>query len=1004
MCLHHSDTLLTTPQGSPDVDEVPEDTNDIDKAPDDTNNELKLLRANHPKQIIVGALNINSVRNKFSCIVTFLTLLDCFSIIESKLDESFPDSQFYIKGFNLYRQDSSATSGGIMTFVNSDIANCRRYDIEMNNDHIQSICIECHVRKEKWFIISLYRLPSSNLSGFIDDVSTMLDRVVSESNMIVINGDINVNLLANDSSSNHVNDLLSMYSLTNVIKTATCFKGIIPTLLDVTFVSNPNRISACVNYNCGLSDYHNLVAVSTKMQLPRIKPKVLFYRSMKHFDENSYKKDIENVPFHVINTFDDLDDKLWAFNKLVTNVIEEHAPLKKKYIKRNNSAHMNSKLKKLMYQKRMAQNDHRKNRGDKTKWEKYRKLRNEFVKVNRESRAQYFKDKCGNGPGSRSFWKTVKPYIANDKAQDSDIMLREGDEIVSDSNSIAHIFNDFFSTTTKNIGVNENLCDLEIQEILDLYKDHESVNTIVSKNVLTNNFNFYHVNVNEVSKLLGNIDKNKSTGYDNIPPKLLKVASNELAPAICSLINFSLDKRHFPNDLKYAEISPIFKNGNKLDKSKYRPVSILSCISKIFEKTIDTQFSDHFYSNIAGNLSAYRKGHSTQSVLIKYVEDLKKALDDGKYVGSLLMDLSKAFDVIPHGLLMAKLNAYGYNDSVISLMFSYITERKQRVKIYDARSSWNVINKGVPQGSILGPTLFNVFINDVFYTMKDKLLYNYADDNTVTCISPSANQLKVDIELCGNVMTDWFKCNYMKANPDKYQAIIFGNKADNPSTLTIRGIDVSCQENVKLLGIYIDSTLSFQKQLRVVCKKASNQINAVMRLCNVLETNVKQDIYRSFIKSNFNYCPIIWIVSNIKNLKKLEKIQYRALKFVFNDFQNSYEDLLVKSKNLSVSVYIMHCIVTEVFKCLNELAPVYLQDMFVRHQTRYVTRNEDKLLQRRFKTEKYGYYSFSYLGAKLWNRMPPHIKNAVNLYDFKNQLKSWDDCSCLYKVDTTQIV
>ena len=244
----------------------------------------------------------------------------------------------------------------------------------------------------------------------------------------------------------------------------------------------------------------------------------------------------------------------------------------------------------------------------------------------------------------------------------------------------------------------------------------------------------------------------------------------------------------------------------------------------------------------------------------------------------------------------------------------------------------------------------------------------------------------------------------MKANPDKYQAIIFGNKADNPSTLTIRGIDVSCQENVKLLGIYIDSTLSFQKQLRVVCKKASNQINAVMRLCNVLETNVKQDIYRSFIKSNFNYCPIIWIVSNIKNLTKLEKIQYRALKFVFNDFQNSYEDLLVKSKNLSVSVYIMHCIVTEVFKCLNELAPVYLQDMFVRHQTRYVTRNDDKLLQRRFKTEKYGYYSFSYLGAKLWNRMPPHIKNAVNLYDFKNQLKSWDDCSCLYKVDTTQIV
>ena len=974
-----------------------EDNNVHVNQDDEPFSELKLFRAKFPKQLLLGALNINSVRNKFTCVTHILEFLDCFSILESKIDESFTDSQFHVKGFNLFRQDSTASSGGIMTWIRNDIANCRRLDIEINNMHIQSICIEINIKNEKWFIVPVYRLPNADLKLFVNDMSQMYDKMYLESNMITVIGDINVNMLLSDSKSRLINELMSVYNLANLVKSATCYKGECPSLIDVAFVSNQKRFNACLNFNCGLSDFHNLIAVCTKVQVPKVKPKTVYYRSYKKFCEDGYKTDISRIPFQLVELFDDVDDKLWVYNTLVTDVVNHHAPLKKKFVKKN-SAHMNSKLKKVMYQKRMAQNNYWKNRGDKTKWELFRRKRNEFVKINRESRAKYFKDRCKDGVGCKTFWQTIKPYLSEKSSLHNDIMLREGNDVLTESSDIAKVFNEYFSTVTDDIGINESLENCSVSDIIEMYKDHTSVQSIKEIG-LSNNFSMTHVSVNEMYKLLCSIDCKKSIGYDQLPPKVIKIAANELAPSLSSLVNKVIDSNCFPNGLKPAEISPVFKKDNRLDKTKYRPVSILTCISKIFEKIIDRQFSAHFYENVAGDLSAYRRCHSTQSVLIKVIEDVKSALDEGKYVGSLLMDLTKAFDVIPHGLIIAKLNAYGYGNDTTQLFYSYLTERKQRVKINNVRSNWKAITKGVPQGSILGPTLFNVFINDIFYTMKEFSLYNYADDNTVSCFANSASKLKNDLELCGNILTDWFIVNGMKANPEKYQAIVFGNKPDKPTSLCIKGNTVNCQNIVKLLGINIDDVMSFNEHLRVICKKAGQQVNAMMRLCNVLDTEVKKSIYQAFIHSNFSYCPVVWITSNIKNISKLERIQYRALKFVYNEFDVSYEDLLKKSKTLSISVHMMHCIAVEVFKCLNDIAPVYLREMFSKHSRSHNTRSVNSLTQSRFNTYKYGFYSFKYLGAKLWNAMPNNIRCAVTLKDFKDKIKNWDDCSCLCKVD-----
>ena len=922
--------------------------------------------------------------------------IDFLSIIESKLDDSFMDAQFEVKGFNMYRQDSTATSGGIITWLRNDVPNHRRYDIEVNNLHIQSLVVEMHIKKEKWFIISVYRLPGAIVNEFTESLSRMLDRILIESKMVTVIGDINVNMLNVDNKSNAINDLLCLYNMENIVCEPTCFKSENASLIDVAVTTYPRRYCKVLNYNCGLSDYHNLIAISTKIHVPKCKPRTIFYRSYKKFKEDEFKLDVSRIPFHVANVFNEIDDVYWAHSKMMMDVVNNHAPLKKKLIRRTSAPHMNCNLKKVMYQKRMAQNRFWKYRGNSRNWEEYRKKRNEFVKINRASRQNYFRENCKEG-NSKTFWKTVRPYISNKGVQSNDFMLKEGDDIITDAKTIASVFNEYFISITNEIGMNENNGNLSADEMLDKYKDHESIKSIL-QNQKENEFNFHLVSPDQMYKLLCQINVKKSTGYDNLPPKLLSVASKELAFPMSQLINSCIVNTYFPTDLKYAEISPIFKKDNKLDKSKYRPVSILSCVSKVFEKVIETQISNHFYCKIAGNVSAYRKNYSTQSVLIRAIEDWKMSLDSGKYVGALLMDLSKAFDVVPHGLLIAKMNAYGYGENVIKFILSYITNRRQRVKIYDARSDWNVLQKGVPQGSNLGPLLFNIFLNDIFYTMKDYSLYNYADDNTVAYCADSANDLKFNLELCGNLMTEWFNMNGMQANPDKYQVITFGNKSDVFSEITVKGIKLVCKSEVLLLGIQIDSALNFNKQIQHVYSKASRQINAIMRLCNVLDTEVKEAIYKSFIHCNFSYCPVIWLLCSNYNIKRLEKLQFRALKFVNNDFESSCEELLSKSNVLSISIHLLHNIAIEVYKCINNLAPDYLCNIFERQDNHYGTRNVNKLIQNRFKTYKYGYQSFKYIGSKVWNNIPSEIKNVESLREFKYNIKKWKS-NCMYRVD-----
>ena len=221
-------------------------------------------------------------------------------------------------------------------------------------------------------------------------------------------------------------------------------------------------------------------------------------------------------------------------------------------------------------------------------------------------------------------------------------------------------------------------------------------------------FKFDHISVAETELILQSLDPNKATGHDQIPAHVLRDGASVSAVPVARLINTVIDNACVPTERKLAEICPIFKRDDEFDKSKYRPASILVLLDKVFERCVQKQLVHYFNPHLSKFLSAYRKGYSCQSVLLHLIEDWKGALDKNSVVGTVIMDLSKAFDLIPHDLLLAKLiSAYGISPHSLNLLKSYLTNRRQRVRVEDVTSDISYVNSGVPQGSVLGPLLFN---------------------------------------------------------------------------------------------------------------------------------------------------------------------------------------------------------------------------------------------------------------------------------------------------------
>ena len=963
---------------------------------------------------MIGYININSLRgDKFRLIKDFLieTPFNILCIDETKLSHEFTDAQFEIEGYQFpnYRRDRLSTNtrsfgGGKMVFVKDGMINKRLDSYETKN--AETICIELTISNRKWFIMFAYRPESIDRALFFTEVKDSLTKAFANYEYVLLAGDLNVDMdIPKTDTKGYLSDLIDLFDLTNIVKGKTCFQKTGGSSLDVMLTNHPLCFQSTRVLETGFSDHHCMVFTFLKSRFQKLPPKQIKYRDMKNFDESKYIADIKDIDFYSIST---ADNEYHELTLAVQKVIDKHAPLKTKFVRGNNAPFVTKEMRKAIMNRSRHKNNY-------NKWksrENFLKLENSIkeVKVQTEkAKRDYFSKASEDGVmTNRTFWKTMKPLMTNKGVMSSGtIIIEENGVLVSDEKELVNIFNDHYINIVENtigrkpVQLGDPLdpsCDEgTVQKIIEEYKNNPLIIKIKENFNSLNTFSLKPITKIKVREIIKDLDVGKSIGSDNIPAKFIKIASEHLEDPITSMINNSINKNRYCEDAKTAVIPPIFKKKDRTVKENYRPVSVLKVFSKIFEKHLKDTLQPHVDKILSRFISAYRKYYSTNHVLISVLEGWKKQLDSGKFVGTVLMDLSKAFDCVPHDLLIAKLWAYGFDDNALTFFYSYLKRRKQCVKINNFFSSFQVLLSGVPQGSILGPILFNIFINDLYLWIQNSDLANYADDNTISASANSIQDLLKILESESEIAIEWFEGNDMIANADKFQSMIINKcgRHNDLQKLKIGDFEITSKESVELLGMKIDNKLNFNKHIGELCKKAAGQLNTICRYNKYIGFKEKKALTESFVQSNFNYCPLVWMFTSPKSTRKIERIQERALRLLIDDYHSSYSELLAKSKKQSVSIRMHQILASEVYKTLNGYNPSYMNDIFIKN-SRENSRFPNNLRKQGYRGITYGKNSLREMAPDIWNNLAEELKTAPNLCIFKNLIKTWTEfnCSC----------
>ena len=323
-------------------------------------------------------------------------------------------------------------------------------------------------------------------------------------------------------------------------------------------------------------------------------------------------------------------------------------------------------------------------------------------------------------------------------------------------------------------------------------------------------------------------------------------------------------------------------------------------------------YIEHFLNQL---LRGFRKAHLTQHVLFRLLQKWQKEVDSGGFIGTILMDLSKAYDWLPHDLLIAKLEAYGLDNGSLNLLLDYLSFRK-RTKVGSAYSKWSKIR--IPQESILGPLLLNIFINDIFMIIEQSDICNFADDNTLHSCGERLTEIKENLVSDTKRILNWFRLNSLKANSGKFQFMILGDKSHHKHILKINSIKVEASDNILSLGITTDKKLTFKQHIENLCRKAQYKLNALRGIRKFLTIEKAMILGNAFIDSHYNYTPLLWMFCRKPRYPKIEKIHHKTLKVIYES-NDTYDNLLLQSNTVSIHQRHLRFLVTEIYKSISQL-------------------------------------------------------------------------------------
>ena len=774
---------------------------------------------------------------------------------------------------------------------------------------------------------------------------------------------------------------MNMYNLSQLVKHATRITPRSKTLIDIILTTNANMCKNTCVVHKSFSDHslvHTTITSKVEMNDGRKNDHVTKkFRSFKNFNVNDFANDLNNVNWSVNDT--QAVNEVWdSFLKKFTKVCDNHAPIKTIRFKDNICPWLDgrddifNKMHDRDYHHEKAVNGN----NDNEHWTMYKRLRNEVNMMLKEAKRAYFTDEINDSAGdNKKMWSTLKKLLPNKKGNKSCTLP-------STSMGDLHLANEF-NTHFVNIGSTKDQASSKMNNGNKCSTDAK--------------FTFSEISVNEILDEINSISCQKASGLDNVSVKLLKYGKEAIAPILCKIFNMSLVQGYFPDDLKAARVTPIYKNGDKDNLCNYRPISILPVCSKILEKLVHKQLYDYVTCNniLYKGQSGFRKHHSTCSALHKTIDRWNTEIDNGNYVGALFIDLSKAFDMVNHQLLVQKLYSLGIQNNENCWFKSYLNKRTQCVSINNSISASQFISSGVPQGSILGPLLFLLFINDMPVDLKHSVVDMYADDTLIYVCDKDVNVIENRLNEDINILCKWLENNLMKANVNKTKFMLLGTPVKISHA---RKISISMNNNeiehvtcFKYLGVQINANLKWNEQINSICRKVCKSIAVMRRIKPFVPRNSLITIYNTMFLSHIDYAITVWCNCGDTNLNRLQKLQNMAMRIILNaPFRTHINDMLQTLGFMNIRDRITYATGCMMYKVRNEMTPSYLSDNFKLVNEVHSVNTRGSVNGQYYISKcntNYGQSTFYFKGSVLWNVLSKDIRQVNSLVQFKKNLK-----------------
>ena len=892
--------------------------------------------------------------------------LDILALNETRLDSTISDNLVHIEGYIIIRRDRNRSGGGVCIYLRSNINYRLRADL--NNEPFEILSIDIFKPNSVPFnITALYRPPSCNV-GFFSSLEKIVQTLDVESKEFILLGDLNCNYITEnyDNQLNHLKQISETFQLTQLIKEPTRITPLSKTLIDVIFSNDPSRIILTGVAHIGIS-YHSLVYAVRKIAIPtKNTHKYVTTRSFKNFNAESFISDLKEVPWNILSHCNTSDEMLEIWQELFTSIADVHAPIRSRRVRNKQSPWITSQIRKMIIDR-----DKLKKRAiitnDINLWVSFKKMRNLVTNKVKEAKSRYYHSQIEkNVSDSRAIWKTANQLSHRKHTSNSTINELVVNEVsYTEPSALCEIFNDHFS----NIGPKLAASMTDSEKSFDFYIKPTKYS-----------FNLQPITPEFVSSILIKMPTHKSTGLDNISCRLLKAAAPVICFSLSTIINKSIESGIFPSCWKNAKVFPLFKANDRTDPNNYRPISVLPVMSKICEKAVYGQLYSYLTEHklLAKYQSGFRSLHSTVTALLDATNEWYLNMDEGLMNLVVFLDLAKAFDTVSHNILLQKLKYYGVDGLTLSWFESYLSNRQQQCVVGNCTSKPRKLTCGVPQGSILGPLLFLIYINDLPACLQCTTPRMYADDTTLSAASKSTIDLQQKVNCDLNNVKTWLLSNKLSLNVLKTEYMFIGSEfrlsnLGRVSSLIFDNQPIKRVTTAKHLGVVLDDNLAWHEQIYHICKRVGRSINCLKQARKFVPKNILLVIYSSLILPLFDYCDAVWANLNKGLSSKLQKLQNRAARIItFQGYDIRSSDILnhLNWDQLSVRRSKRICVIMN--NIINGTVPDYLSQMFMKRDEinsyrQRLRESENNLIITRIPKTEYCKKSFSCRGAKHWS-------------------------------------